>query len=101
MDAASLACVLKNSHSQWSEDKALLPALLQAAGGRPGTFVELGALDGVTYSNSEPYRLQSRNLRLVRPRLLSPFLTDAHRSCHNIIAPQRSHWSAVTTGRAS
>ena len=87
MDAASLACVLKNSHSQWSEDKALLPALLKAAGNRPGTFVELGALDGVTYSNSEPYRLQSRNLRLVRPRLLSPFLTDACASAPPYTAP--------------
>lgn len=30
----------------------LLPELLAAAGGRPGVFVELGALDGVQYSNT-------------------------------------------------
>ena len=42
MDVKSLACVLNNSHSQWSEDKALLPLLLYATfgTGKPGTFVE-------------------------------------------------------------
>lgn len=52
MDAARLACVLAASHSQWMEEQLLLPSLLEAAGGRPGTFVELGALDGVKYSNT-------------------------------------------------
>lgn len=46
-------CALKHSHSQHAEDLLLLPTLLLAAGwGRPGVFVELGALDGMTYSNT-------------------------------------------------
>lgn len=52
MDAKSLECVLNESRSQWHEDISLLPALLAATGHRPGTFVELGALDGLTYSNT-------------------------------------------------
>ena len=45
-------CALQNTQAQHSEDLLLLPTLLLAAGGRPGTFVELGALDGVQYSNT-------------------------------------------------
>lgn len=52
MDPSHLDCVLKHSRSQWSEDKALLPLLLHAARHKPGTFVELGALDGLKYSNT-------------------------------------------------
>ena len=52
MDTRGLSCTLKHSHSQWFEERLLLPSLLQLTGGRPGTFVELGALDGVKYSNT-------------------------------------------------
>ena len=47
-------CVLRESRSQHGEERMLLPTLIAAAGGlgRPGTFVELGALDGLTYSNT-------------------------------------------------
>ncbi|KAL1520014.1 hypothetical protein AB1Y20_023494 [Prymnesium parvum] len=38
--------------SQWGEDRTLLPLLLDATKGGPGVFVELGALDGDTYSNT-------------------------------------------------
>ena len=41
-------CVLANSRSQWAEDLMLLPYLLRAADWGVGSFVELGALDGVT-----------------------------------------------------
>ena len=45
-------CLMANSYSQHLADLFLLPFLLHAAGGQPGTFVELGAFDGVTYSNT-------------------------------------------------
>lgn len=45
-------CVLANTRSQWGEDLALLPYLRRAAGWRPGVFVELGAFDGVSFSNT-------------------------------------------------
>ena len=46
-------CALMNQRSQHVEDLLLLPTLLLAAGwGQPGTFVELGALDGLKYSNT-------------------------------------------------
>lgn len=45
-------CALTNSHSQHGADLFLLPFLLKAADGRRGTFIEIGALDGVTFSNS-------------------------------------------------
>ena len=44
--------VLANSRSQWAEDLMLLPYLLRAADWGVGSFVELGALDGVTFSNT-------------------------------------------------
>jgi FkbM family methyltransferase len=37
---------------RYGEDRKLLPTLLAAAGSGPGTFVELGALDGIHYSNT-------------------------------------------------
>lgn len=43
-------CALMMSRGQWSEDIALLPTLLGAAG--DGTFVEIGALDGLKGSNT-------------------------------------------------
>eukprot|EP00966_Prymnesium_polylepis_P007031 162106-Prymnesium_polylepis.1 len=49
---AAAACVFRHSQSQHGEDFLLLPTLLQAAGGRPGIFVELGAFDGITFSNT-------------------------------------------------
>ena len=45
-------CVLHESRSQHGEERMLLPSLIAAAGGVPGSFVELGALDGLTYSNT-------------------------------------------------
>ena len=45
-------CVLANTRSQWGEDLMLLPYLLRAAGWRPGVFVELGAFDGISLSNT-------------------------------------------------
>ena len=53
----SISCALSTLTSQFGEDRLLLPTLLQAARGggdgpRAGTFVELGALDGTTWSNT-------------------------------------------------
>ena len=50
--AASDRCVLANTRSQWGEALMLLPYLLRAATWRPGSFVEIGALDGVLFSNT-------------------------------------------------
>ena len=54
---AQALCALRLLHStgsssQNAEDLLLVPTLLRAAGGGPGTFVEMGALDGLTYSNT-------------------------------------------------
>ena len=49
---AAYRCILEESQSQWGEERTLLPALLEAAGAAPGSFVELGAYDGLTYSNT-------------------------------------------------
>lgn len=46
------ACLLRESRSQFGEDLMLLPSLVEATGGAPGSFVEIGALDGVTFSNT-------------------------------------------------
>ena len=50
----AVECALNASASQEREDLLLLPTLMRAVGGlhRPGTFVELGALDGRTFSNT-------------------------------------------------
>ena len=51
--AASQSCELQQSKSQFREETVLLPLLLHAAnltGSR--TFVEIGAFDGITYSNT-------------------------------------------------
>jgi len=45
-------CVLENSLSQNGEDIMLLPSLLHAAKGHSGSFVEIGANDGVYLSNT-------------------------------------------------
>ena len=45
-------CMHTESHSQWGEDRVLLPTLLRAAGGQPGIFVELGAFTGKAFSNT-------------------------------------------------
>ena len=45
-------CSLLNLHSQFGEDRKLLPTLLGATEGRPGTFVEIGAYTGVMFSNT-------------------------------------------------
>ena len=49
---AAARCALENTQSQHAEDLLLLPTLLAAAAGKRGSFVELGALDGVRYSNT-------------------------------------------------
>lgn len=54
IDAAA-ACALRESKSQWGEDLLLLPTLLHslfASGRSKGVFLEMGALDGVTFSNT-------------------------------------------------
>jgi FkbM family methyltransferase len=46
-------CAAEQTRSQWGgEDRIMLPTLMQAAGGKRGLFVELGALDGVRLSNT-------------------------------------------------
>lgn len=55
MDAKSATCAVKNSHSQWGEDWALLPLLpfgRQVLPSTPPTFVEIGAFDGIRFSNT-------------------------------------------------
>ena len=55
---AQVQCVLRllqgkpEAHSQFAEDLLLLPTLLRLVCGRPGTFVEAGAFNGYTYSNT-------------------------------------------------
>ena len=46
------ACFASSSRSQHGEEELVLPLLLNATGGRRGVFVELGALDGVRFSNT-------------------------------------------------
>ena len=50
--ASRINCVMHHASSQFHEDLTLLPTLLKVANGRPGTFVELGALDGLRWSNT-------------------------------------------------
>lgn len=45
-------CAVTNSHSQFGEDRMFLPWVIAAAKNAPGTFVELGALDGIALSNT-------------------------------------------------
>ena len=45
-------CLLWTSRSQSREDLLLIPTLLTLVGLRPGTFVELGAYNGVDFSNT-------------------------------------------------
>ena len=49
---ANNTCASQHHYSQHGEDLVLLPMLLRASGFRPGTFVEIGAFDGVTLSNT-------------------------------------------------
>ena len=53
-DSAMVAarCALERSASQWCEDVILLPTLLHAAAPGHGTFIEIGGLDGRTFSNT-------------------------------------------------
>jgi len=46
------ACMLKNSFSQFAEDLKLLPYLEKLHPGKPGTYVEIGAFQGVKLSNT-------------------------------------------------
>ena len=46
------SCIHGNAKSQHGEDQKLLPLLHQVSEATEGTFVELGALDGVSMSNS-------------------------------------------------
>ena len=45
-------CALRMSRAQLTEDLLLLPLLLAMVRGRPGTFLEMGALDGNYFSTS-------------------------------------------------
>ena len=45
-------CAVQHSRSQNNEDLLLLPTLMLATRGAPGVFVEIGALDGLSLSNS-------------------------------------------------
>ena len=47
-------CAFNHSKSQYAEDLIMLPTLLHARRGSPGhgVFVELGALDGIAFSNT-------------------------------------------------
>jgi FkbM family methyltransferase len=45
-------CALASVRSQWGEDLILLATLLHAAAPGRGSFVELGAFDGLTFSNT-------------------------------------------------
>ena len=47
-----VACAVNTSHSQHMEDLLLLPSLLRASGDAPGVFIELGALDGIRFTNT-------------------------------------------------
>ena len=49
---ANVACAVGFRRSQFGEDLALLPTLLAATRGQPGSFVEIGAFDGITGSNT-------------------------------------------------
>ena len=48
----ALSCALEQSRSQHFADLSLLPFLLRAANSSRGHFVEIGALDGVSLSNT-------------------------------------------------
>ena len=46
-------CIAKNAGSgSWAESMMLLPLQLEAAGYRPGVFLEIGALDGISGSQT-------------------------------------------------
>ena len=48
----TLSCVLKESRSQQQQDLSLLPRLLAITNQQPGTFLEIGAFNGVEMSNT-------------------------------------------------
>jgi FkbM family methyltransferase len=52
LSASQKACIKTHAKSQWNEDIRLIAGLHAIAGGKPGTFVEIGALDGVYLSNT-------------------------------------------------
>ena len=49
---ADVECALRETQAGMAEDLLLLPTLLSLTGGAPGVFVELGAADGMTGSNT-------------------------------------------------
>ena len=51
-DPPAVRCAMKHTQSQHAEDLLMLPLLLELTRGRQGSFVELGALDGNEYSNT-------------------------------------------------
>ena len=46
------SCPRGEYRSQWGEERVLLPLLQHVTRGKPGVFTELGALDGVSLSNT-------------------------------------------------
>lgn len=57
-------CAVQYSRAQFGEDLLMLPILILATRGAPGVFVEIGALDGVSLSNS--YMLEVRRASVAR-----------------------------------
>ena len=45
-------CAFEKSHGQFGEELLMMPYLFMITGGRPGTYVEIGALDGIKYANT-------------------------------------------------
>lgn len=52
LNEAVRGCAFEKSHSQFGEEILLLPYLHMITGGRSGTYVEIGALDGIKYANT-------------------------------------------------
>ena len=50
--SVAVSCMRSTSRSQGLEDLALLQTLHCLAGGRAGRYVEIGAFDGITFSNT-------------------------------------------------
>ena len=50
--SVAVSCMRNTSRSQGLEDLALLQTLHCLAGGRAGRYVEIGAFDGITFSNT-------------------------------------------------
>jgi len=52
LSLSQLDCIHKHHKSQHAEDVQVVAGLHALTGGKPGTFLEIGALDGVRFSNT-------------------------------------------------